>query len=85
MSIIWAIVIGFIVGLIAKALMPGRDPGGFIVTTLLGIVGAVVASWIGRAMGLYADGQAAGFIASVIGAIVVLFIYRLVVGRRTVV
>jgi uncharacterized membrane protein YeaQ/YmgE (transglycosylase-associated protein family) len=85
MSIIWAIVIGFIVGLIAKALMPGRDPGGFIVTTLLGIVGAVVASWIGRAMGLYADGQAAGFIASVIGAIIVLFIYRLVVGRRTVV
>jgi len=85
MSIIWAIVIGFIVGLIAKALMPGRDPGGFIVTALLGIVGAVVASWIGRAMGLYADGQAAGFIASVIGAIIVLFIYRLVVGRRTVV
>jgi len=85
MSIIWAIVIGFIVGLIAKALMPGRDPGGFIVTALLGIVGAVVASWIGRAMGLYPDGQAAGFIASVIGAIIVLFIYRLVVGRRTVV
>ena len=85
MSIIWAIVIGFIVGLIAKALMPGRDPGGFIVTALLGIVGAVVASWIGRAMGFYADGQAAGFIASVIGAIIVLFIYRLVVGRRHVV
>jgi uncharacterized membrane protein YeaQ/YmgE (transglycosylase-associated protein family) len=85
MSIIWAIVIGFIVGLIAKALMPGRDPGGFIVTALLGIVGAVVASWIGRAMGIYADGQAAGFIASVIGAIIVLFIYRLVVGRRHVV
>ena len=82
MSIIWAIVIGFIVGLIAKALMPGRDPGGFIVTTLLGIVGAVVASWIGRAMGLYADGQAAGFIASVIGAIIVLFVYHLVAGRR---
>lgn len=83
MSIIWAIVIGFIVGLIAKALMPGRDPGGFIVTALLGIVGAVVASFLGQAMGWYANGQSAGFIASVIGAIVVLFIYRLIVGRRT--
>jgi len=85
MSIIWAIVIGFIVGLIAKALMPGRDPGGFIVTALLGIVGAVVATFLGQAMGWYANGQSAGFIASVIGAIVVLFLYRLIVGRRTVV
>jgi len=84
MSIIWAIVIGFIVGLIAKALMPGRDPGGFIVTVLLGIVGAVVASFIGQAMGLYASGQSAGFIASVIGAIIVLAIYRMVIGRRRV-
>ena len=85
MSIIWAIVIGFIVGLIAKALMPGRDPGGFIVTALLGIVGAVVASFLGQAMGWYANGQSAGFIASVIGAMVVLFIYHLIRGRRTVV
>jgi uncharacterized membrane protein YeaQ/YmgE (transglycosylase-associated protein family) len=85
MSIIWAIVIGFIVGLIAKALMPGRDPGGFIVTVLLGIVGAVVATFLGQAMGLYAEGQSAGWIASVIGAIVVLAIYRMVVGRRRVV
>ena len=82
MSIIWAIVIGFIVGLIAKFLMPGRDPGGFIVTTLLGIVGAVVASWIGQAMGIYTEGQSAGFIASVIGAIVVLFVYNLIVRGR---
>jgi uncharacterized membrane protein YeaQ/YmgE (transglycosylase-associated protein family) len=85
MSIIWAIVIGFIVGLIAKALMPGRDPGGFIVTVLLGIVGAVVATFLGQAMGLYSEGQSAGWIASVIGAIVVLAIYRMVVGRRRVV
>jgi uncharacterized membrane protein YeaQ/YmgE (transglycosylase-associated protein family) len=85
MSIIWAIVIGFIVGLIAKALMPGRDPGGFIVTVLLGIVGAVVATFIGQAMGLYSQGQSAGWIASVIGAIIVLAIYRMVVGRRRVV
>jgi uncharacterized membrane protein YeaQ/YmgE (transglycosylase-associated protein family) len=85
MSIIWAIVIGFIVGLIAKALMPGRDPGGFIVTVLLGIIGAVVATFLGQAMGLYTEGQSAGWIASVIGAIVVLAIYRMVVGRRRVV
>lgn len=85
MSIIWAIVIGFVVGLIAKALMPGRDPGGFIVTVLLGIVGAVVATFLGQALGLYAAGQSAGWIASVVGAIVVLAIYRMVVGRRRVV
>jgi uncharacterized membrane protein YeaQ/YmgE (transglycosylase-associated protein family) len=86
MSIIWAIIIGFIVGLIAKFLMPGRDPGGFIVTALLGIVGAVVATFLGQAMGIYAAGQSAGFIGAVIGAIVVLFIYNLIVrGRRPVV
>lgn len=84
MSILWAIVIGFIVGLIAKALMPGRDPGGFIVTIVLGIVGAVLATFLGQAMGLYSQGQSAGFIASVIGAILVLAIYRMIVGRRRV-
>ena len=85
MSIIWAIIIGFLVGLVAKFLMPGRDPGGFIVTTLLGIVGALVATFLGQALGLYAAGQAAGFIGSVVGAIVVLFLYHLVRGRRPVV
>ena len=85
MSIIWAIIIGFIVGIVAKFLMPGRDPGGFIVTTLLGIVGALVATFLGQAMGIYAAGQSAGFIGAVIGAIVVLFIYNLVRGRRRVV
>ncbi len=85
MSIVWAIVIGLLVGIVAKFLMPGRDPGGFIVTALLGIVGAVVATFLGQALGLYAAGQSAGFIASVIGAILVLFIYNLVTrGRRTV-
>src|SRR6478736_4595366 len=73
MSILWAILIGFVVGLIAKFLMPGRDGGGFILTALLGIVGAVAATFLGQAMGIYAAGQSAGFIASVIGAIVVLF------------
>ncbi len=86
MGIIWAIIIGFIVGIVAKFLMPGRDPGGFIITALLGIVGAVVATFLGQALGLYAAGQSAGFIGAVIGAIVVLFIYNLVVrGRRPVV
>ena len=85
MSIIWAIIIGFIVGLVAKFLMPGRDPGGFIVTALLGIVGAVVATFLGQALGIYAAGQSAGFIGAVIGAIVVLVIYTLIVrGRRPV-
>ena len=83
-AIIWAIIIGFIVGLVAKLLMPGRDPGGFIVTALLGIVGAVVATWIGQAMGIYAAGQTAGFIGAVIGAIIVLAIYHMIRGRRTV-
>ena len=86
MTIIWAIIIGFVVGLVAKFLMPGRDPGGFIITALLGIVGAVLATFLGQALGLYAAGQSAGFIGAVIGAIVVLFIYNLVVrGRRPVV
>jgi uncharacterized membrane protein YeaQ/YmgE (transglycosylase-associated protein family) len=78
MSIIWAIIIGFIVGLVAKVLMPGRDPGGFFITALLGIIGAVVATFLGQALGLYAQGEAAGFIASVIGALIVLFIYHAV-------
>jgi len=84
MTIIWAIIIGFIVGLVAKLLTPGRDPGGFIVTALLGIIGAVVATWIGQAMGIYAAGQSAGFIGAVIGAIIVLAIYHMIRGRRPV-
>ena len=84
MTIIWAIIIGFIVGLVAKLLMPGRDPGGFIVTALLGIVGAVLATFLGQAMGVYAAGQSAGFIGAVIGAIIVLAIYHMIRGRRTV-
>ena len=86
MTIIWVIIIGFVVGIVAKFLMPGRDPGGFIVTALLGIVGAVLASFLGQAMGIYAAGQSAGFIGAVVGAILVLFIYNLLVrGRRPVV
>lgn len=84
MGIIWSIIIGFIAGLVAKFLMPGRDPGGFIITTLLGIVGAVVATYLGQAVGWYRTGEGAGFIASVVGAVIVLAIYRMVVSRRTV-
>jgi uncharacterized membrane protein YeaQ/YmgE (transglycosylase-associated protein family) len=78
MTILWAIIIGFIVGLVAKLLMPGRDPGGFIVTTLLGIGGALLATFLGQALGIYAAGQSAGFIGAVIGAIIVLAIYHMV-------
>lgn len=85
MTIIWAIIIGFIVGIVAKFLMPGRDPGGFIITTLLGIVGALVATFLGQAMGIYAAGQSAGFIGAVIGAIVVLLVYHMIRSRRRVV
>ncbi|APV49174.1 transglycosylase [Betaproteobacteria bacterium GR16-43] len=82
MSILWAILIGFVVGIVAKFLMPGRDGGGFILTTILGIVGAVVATFLGQAMGLYAAGQSAGFIGAVIGAMIVLLIFGLLRGRR---
>jgi uncharacterized membrane protein YeaQ/YmgE (transglycosylase-associated protein family) len=82
MSILWAILIGFVVGIVAKFLMPGRDGGGFILTTLLGIVGAVAATFLGQAMGFYAAGQSAGFIGAVIGAMLVLFIFGLVRGKR---
>ena len=77
-SLIVAIVIGFIAGLIARAIHPGDDKAGFIVTTLLGIAGSLVATYGGRLLGLYSEGSAAGFIASVIGAIVILFIYNMV-------
>ena len=82
MSIIWTIVIGFIAGLIARALMPGPNPMGFVLTAVLGIMGAVIASFLGRALGWYGQGEGAGLIASVIGAVLVLFIYGLATRRR---
>ena len=84
MGFLWTIIIGFIAGLIAKFLMPGRDPGGFIITTLLGIIGAVVATYLGQAVGWYRPGEGAGFIGAVVGAVILLAIYRMVVSRRTV-
>ncbi len=83
MHLIGQIIFGLIVGIIAKLLMPGRDPGGFIITILLGIAGSVLGGWIGRAMGFYGPGQAAGWIMSIIGAVILLLIYRFAVGRRT--
>jgi uncharacterized membrane protein YeaQ/YmgE (transglycosylase-associated protein family) len=82
MGIIVTLVIGLVVGLIAKLLMPGKDPGGFIVTTLLGIAGAFVAKFLGQAVGWYHEGQPAGFIASVVGAIILLALYRVFAKRR---
>jgi uncharacterized membrane protein YeaQ/YmgE (transglycosylase-associated protein family) len=76
MSILWTIIIGFVIGLIARALMPGRDPAGFIITTVLGIAGALVGSLLGRVLGLYAQGEPAGLIMSVIGAVLLLIGYR---------
>jgi len=73
---LWVIIIGAVVGLIAKFLVPGRDPGGFIVTPLLGIGGAVVATYLGQFLHFYEPGQNAGFIASVVGAVIILLIYR---------
>ena len=76
------IIFGLIVGAIAKLLMPGRDPGGFIVTMILGIVGAVLGGYVGRALGWYGPNDSAGIFVSILGAVVVLLIYRLMVGRR---
>ena len=81
MSIIITIVIGFIVGLIARAIMPGSQSMGFILTTILGIIGSIVATYLGQAMGWYSQGDAAGWIASVVGAIIVLFVYGLIAKR----
>lgn len=78
------ILFGLIVGVIAKLLMPGKDPGGFIITILLGIAGALLGGFLGRAMGLYGPDDSAGFFMALIGSILLLFIYRLAFRRRTV-
>ncbi|HUU04445.1 MAG TPA: GlsB/YeaQ/YmgE family stress response membrane protein [Patescibacteria group bacterium] len=81
MNILWIIIIGFVVGFIAKLLVPGRDPGGFIITILLGIAGSFVATYIGQHFGWYRQGQPAGFIGAILGAILILFVYRLITRR----
>ncbi len=81
MHIIWMLVIGLLVGALAKLVMPGKDPGGVIVTMVLGVAGALLAGFLGRALGWYADGEPAGLIASIIGAVILLAGYRFVAGR----
>ncbi|MFW6137325.1 MAG: GlsB/YeaQ/YmgE family stress response membrane protein [Candidatus Aminicenantaceae bacterium] len=81
MNILWTIIIGFVVGAIAKFLMPGRDPGGIIITILLGIAGSFVATYLGQHFGWYREGQPASFIGAILGAILILFVYRLISRR----
>lgn len=81
MHIIGWILFGLIVGVVAKFLMPGRDPGGFVITALLGIVGGLLGGFLGRAMGWYREGDAVGFVMAVIGSIIVLALYRFTIGR----
>lgn len=83
MHVLWTIIIGFIAGVIAKFIMPGdNEPSGFILTTILGIVGAFVATYLGQALGWYRPGEGAGLVGAVVGAIIVLFVYGLFVGRQ---
>jgi uncharacterized membrane protein YeaQ/YmgE (transglycosylase-associated protein family) len=86
MSILWTIIIGFIAGVIAKFIMPGdNEPAGFILTAILGIVGAFVATFLGQALGWYRPGEGAGLIGAVVGAIIVLLVYGMIAGRRRVI
>lgn len=82
MNILWAIVTGLVVGILAKLLMPGRDPGGVVITILLGIASAVVATVVGRSLGWYGANQSAGIVASILGAVLLLALYRAFRGRR---
>jgi uncharacterized membrane protein YeaQ/YmgE (transglycosylase-associated protein family) len=82
MSVLGWILFGFVVGLIARAVMPGRDPLGLIGTTVLGMIGALIAGWMGQALGLYTSDEGAGFVSATLGAIIILGIYYAIVGRR---
>jgi uncharacterized membrane protein YeaQ/YmgE (transglycosylase-associated protein family) len=82
MNMIWTLIVGLVVGAIAKMLMPGKDPGGIIITMVLGIVGALLAHFVGQGLGWYAEGEPAGIFASIIGAVAVLAIYRTFVTRN---
>jgi uncharacterized membrane protein YeaQ/YmgE (transglycosylase-associated protein family) len=81
-SLIWTAIIGLIIGAVAKFFMPGKDPGGIFVTMLLGIAGSFVASYLGRLLGWYQEGQTAGFIMSVLGAVLLLFLYRMLTSKK---
>jgi uncharacterized membrane protein YeaQ/YmgE (transglycosylase-associated protein family) len=81
MDILLSIVFGLAVGIVAKLIMPGHDPGGIVLTIILGIVGALLGGWIGRVLGLYREGEGAGFIMAVVGAVVILALYRVIAAR----
>ena len=83
MNLLYTAIIGLIAGAVAKFLMPGKDPGGLIITTVLGIAGAFVGTWIGQTVGWYQAGATAGFVASVVGAMLLLWAYRMFSGRKT--
>ena len=82
MEIIGTLIVGFIAGVIAKLLMPGKDPGGCIITILLGIVGAFVATYLGKVLGIYEPGDTAGFIGAIVGAMLILFLYRIILKKK---
>jgi uncharacterized membrane protein YeaQ/YmgE (transglycosylase-associated protein family) len=82
MHILWTLLIGLVVGIVAKLLTPGRDPGGCLITSAIGIAGAFIATFLGQALHFYGPGQTAGFIGSVIGAIILLLVYNALKGRR---
>jgi uncharacterized membrane protein YeaQ/YmgE (transglycosylase-associated protein family) len=83
MHLLWTLLIGLIIGFVAKLLMPGRDPAGFFITIAIGIAGSLIATYLGRMLGLYAEGASAGFIMSVIGAMLLLFLYRMLFKPNT--
>jgi len=82
MHILWMLIIGLVIGALAKAIMPGKDPGGILITMLIGVAGSLIAGFLGRSLGWYTEGESAGIIASIIGALILLGGYRAVVGRR---
>lgn len=82
MNILGTILIGLIIGVVAKLLMPGRDPGGWVIAIILGLAGSFLAGYLGRSLGWYNEGESAGFIFSVIGAMLLLFLYRIVAGKK---
>jgi uncharacterized membrane protein YeaQ/YmgE (transglycosylase-associated protein family) len=82
MGLLWTLLIGLVVGALAKLIMPGRDPGGFIITMLLGVAGAFIAGYLGKALGYYSPGHGPGLIASTLGAMALLLVYRLIARRR---
>lgn len=84
MHILYMLIVGLVIGALAKLIMPGKDPGGILITMLIGVAGALIAGFLGRSMGWYHDGEAAGIIASIIGSLILLAGYRMVIGRRAV-